>query len=101
MYKENGQNGLKVTLQKSSGGAFSNIPGGMGSINCGDSGFGSVTISSDVSLSANDLIRVNIDQISAALPNSNNETDNYISSPGITGEGAHPGYSILKIMKLG
>ena len=100
-YKENGQNGLKVTLQKSSGGAFSNIPGGMGSINCGDSGFGSVTISSDVSLSANDLIRVNIDQISAALPNSNNETDNYISSPGITGEGAHPGYSILKIMKLG
>ena len=100
-YKENGQNGLKVTLQKSSGGAFSNIPGGMGSINCGDSGFGSVTISSDISLAANDLIRVNIDQISAAAPNSNNENDNYISSPGISGEGAHPGYSILKVMKLG
>ena len=100
-YKENGQNGLKVTLQKSSGGAFSNIPGGMGSINCGDSGFGSVTISSDLSLAANDLIRVNIDQISAAAPNSNNENDNYISSPGISGEGAHPGYSILKVMKLG
>jgi len=100
-YKENGQNGLKVTLQKSSGGAFSNIPGGMGSINCGDSGYGSVTISSDISLAANDLIRVNIDQISVASPNSNNENDNYISSPGISGEGAHPGYSILKVMKLG
>lgn len=100
-YKENGQNGLKVTLQKSSGGGFSNIPGGMGSINCGDSGYGSVTINSDVSLAANDLIRVNIDQISVASPNSNNENDNYISSPGISGEGAHPGYSILKVMKLG
>ncbi len=100
-YKENGQNGLKVTLQKSSGGAFSNIPGAMGSINCGDSGYGSVTIGSELQLSANDLIRVNVDQISVASPNTNNETDNYISSPGITGEGAHPGYSILKVMKLG
>lgn len=100
-YKENGQNGLKVTLQKSSGAGFSNIPGAMGSINCGDSGYGSITVGSELQLSANDLIRVNIDQISAALPNANNETDNYISSPGITGEGAHPGYSILKVMKLG
>ena len=100
-YKEDGQNNLKVTLQKASGGSFANIPGGMGSINCGDSGYGSLTLSSDLSLAANDLIRINIDQTSVSSPNSNNNTDNYISSPGIGGEGAFPGYSMLKVMKLG
>ena len=35
------------------------------------------------------------------LTNSNDNTQNYISSPGISGEGAHPGFSILKLMKIG
>ena len=73
----------------------------MGTINCGDSGFGSVTLEANLALGANDLVRVNIDQNSVSPPNTNNETDNYISSPGITGEGAHPGFSVLKVTKIG
>ena len=100
-FKHSGQNNLKVTLQKSSGGGYNNIPGGMGAINCGDSGYGSITVDANLSLAANDLIRINVDQTSVTSPNSNNNTDNYISSPGISGEGAFPGYSMLKVMKLG
>ena len=73
----------------------------MGTINCGDSGFGSITLETNLALSANDLVRVNIDQNSVSPPNSNDNTQNYISSPGISGEGAHPGFSILKVMKIG
>lgn len=100
-FKKEGQNSLKVALQHSTGSGFSNIPGGMGTINCGDSGFGSITLETNLALSANDLVRVNIDQNSVSPPNSNDNTQNYISSPGISGEGAHPGFSILKVMKIG
>ena len=100
-FKKEGQNSLKVALQHSTGSGFNNIPGGMGTINCGDSGFGSISLETNLALGVNDLIRVNIDQNSVSPPNTNDETNNYISSPGITGEGAHPGYSILKVMKIG
>jgi len=100
-FKKEGQNSLKVSLQHSTGSGFNNIPGGMGTINCGDSGFGSLTLETNMALAANDLIRVNIDQNSVSPPNTNDNVNNYISSPGISGEGAHPGYSMLKITKIG
>ena len=104
-YKGGGNGTLKVVIQSNTGGGFVAVPGGTGNIFLPDGlitnqshNVSTLTITTFKQLANGELVRIYVDQMSGVGVN---ETGNYISSAGISGSGAFPGVTTLKIMKVG
>jgi len=104
-YKGGGNGTLKVAIQSNTGGGFVTVPGGTGNIYIADGtpnnathNVSTLTITTFKQLANGELIRIYVDQMSGTGVNN---SGNYISSAGISGSGAFPGVTTLKIMKVG